>query len=446
MYRFNGPNYLKLSLVTIGLFGLHSAYAAGFEINELSPTIQAAALSDAATASGDISGMAYNPATLASIKGTEIYIGGSWIIPKVGYNNAVAVVTPTGPGTAYTVGPVTSENNVASQAFVPNAYFGYSVTDQFKVGVGEDSPWGLKTNYDDNWAGSLNAIESSIKTINLFPTMAYQLTSKLDVGASVDFEYIDAVYSNNFYNTEAGGLATVSGYNKLTGSAWSTGYTVGASYQLTPSTLLGADYHSSINESISGTANITGTVCFPGGCLPPGTFVPGYGTDPAAINLTLPATANFGVSQAVTDRLTLMADAQWTQWDTIQAIDVDVTNQGQDNTAVGYKNSWLYSLGAKYKLDPKWTLLGGLAYDQTPSNDQLRDPRIPDTNRKWVTMGFTYSPIIRLNLFMTYEHIFMNDQSINVTQQPSSQVATSKISANYNGYANILSGGLSYTF
>jgi long-chain fatty acid transport protein len=87
-----------------------------------------------------------------------------------------------------------------------------------------------------------------------------------------------------------------------------------------------------------------------------------------------------------------------------------------------------------------------MAYDATPTNDEYRDARIPDTNRKWLTIGCNYAPTASLSLFATYEHIFMNDQSIDLTQQPTSIVSPTHLSAEYTGYANIIAGGLNYIF
>lgn len=109
--------FIKVSAVAIGLGLGIQAFAAGFQINELSPTIQATAL---ATASGDISGMAYNPATLATIQGTDIYAAGSAIIPEVGYSNASShLATDTIPPVTLSPGTVNSENDISPNVIVP---------------------------------------------------------------------------------------------------------------------------------------------------------------------------------------------------------------------------------------------------------------------------------------------------------------------------------------
>jgi long-chain fatty acid transport protein len=130
----------------------------------------------------------------------------------------------------------------------------------------------------------------------------------------------------------------------------------------------------------------------------------------------------------------------------MKGIDADIVNVGNDDNPLNYHNSWLYSIGASYKVTPKFSVMSGLAYDQTPTTDAFRDARIPDTNRKWVTLGCAYESTQKLSLFATYEHIFMNDQSIDLTQQPTASVSAAHVSADYSGYANIIAGGLNYVF
>ncbi len=421
---------LKISSVFAGIGLTSFAYAAAFQINELSPTIQATGLSDAATAWGDISGMAFNPATLGTIQNPDIYAASSIIIPNVGYQNATSTLPTDNPGT------VTAQNNISPTALVPSLYAGLPLPNELhniKVGLGVDAPFGLETNYDSNWVGQFNALESKVEVINVFPTIAYQITPNLDVGASVEFERIAATYSNN---TNFFGYPT--GTSTLTGNAWSTGFSVGALYKAPTNTTLGVDYHSQVSEDIDGNANTV------------------LGNLPASVNIKLPATVNLGISQEITPKFTLMAGALWTQWDSVPSIDVNLASLSiadinlADDSILNYSNAWLFSLGGSYQLTPKLKAMAGMAYDETPTNNQYRDARIPDTNRQWLTIGLNYAATQHLNVFGTYEHIFMNDQSINSTEPGTSingiSLGPSQVAADYQGYANIVAAGVNYVF
>ena len=421
--------FLRISSILAGMGFASFAFGAGFQINEVSPTLQAVALADAATVSGDLSGMAFNPATLATIGAPDIYVAGSIIVPHVSYQNATSslpVLLPAGTST------VTAENNISPTAVVPAAYAGMPLPgslDHWSAGIGVDVPFGLETNYNANWVGQFNALESQVQVINVLPTVAYQFTPNFDVGASIDVEYLTATYTNSInYDGFLDG-----GNSSLMGNTWGAGFALGAMYKLTPTTTLGADYHSVVRESLKGQATVTGDALY-------------QGNYPGSVIIHLPATFNLGVSQQITNRFTLMAGGEWTQWNTIPSIDVNVQGIGTDNSQLNYSNTWLFSLGGSYILTPKLTLMGGVAYDETPTNNQDRDARIPDTNREWITTGLSYNATSNLSLFGTYEHIFMNDQSINSSEGGAGGLSPSQVSVDYSGYANILAMGLNYSF
>nr|WP_277985090.1 outer membrane protein transport protein [Salinicola tamaricis] len=59
-----------------------------------------------------------------------------------------------------------------------------------------------------------------------------------------------------------------------------------------------------------------------------------------------------------------------------------------------YRDTWQYAAGLSYKVNPAWTLRGGIAYDQSPVKDAHRSPRVPTANRNLVSIGagWTRSP------------------------------------------------------
>jgi long-chain fatty acid transport protein len=60
----------------------------------------------------------------------------------------------------------------------------------------------------------------------------------------------------------------------------------------------------------------------------------------------------------------------------------------------------------------RWVLRGGLAYDQTPTRNFSRDPRIPDAARRWVSLGAGYAPSAKLEFDIAYSHLFVGDGGI----------------------------------
>ena len=111
----------------------------------------------------------------------------------------------------------------------------------------------------------------------------------------------------------------------------------------------------------------------------------------ASTQLDIPATAAIDWVHVFNDRFTLGASALWTQWSSFKAL----TLKSDGNTIVSipykYKDVMMYSLGGDYKLTDDFTLRAGVAYDQTPTRDSTRDPRIPDGDRYFASLGFGYN-------------------------------------------------------
>jgi long-chain fatty acid transport protein len=383
------------------------AMATGFQINEMSPSLQGTATAGAAAATNDPSAMAYNPATLATIQGTQVQLAASYIMPHVSYENAA------GTGT----GSLTSQSSIAPADLVPAGYFAAALPDGFFEGIAVTAPWGLSTQYDPTWVGSPNAVKSSIETTDIAPTIAYRVNDYLAIGAAVHAQYANVEYSsaNDFIVPES---------EDLTGNSWGVGYSAGVLVTPREGTNIGLSYRSKITQNIQGTADtVVGSLNVP---------------TSASAQVTMPEVVNLGLSQEITSKLTGLATAQWTRWDRMQSL-VITTPLGDETNVLDWKNSWLFALGAEYQLTEQLVLRAGGAFDESPTQDTYRDPRIPDSNRYWLTTGVGYTPIQNLTLNFVYEHIFMMPQSVNLAgNQP--------VSAFYHGSADILGTSANWTF
>ncbi|MDF2940908.1 MAG: hypothetical protein K0R66_1550 [Gammaproteobacteria bacterium] len=411
----------NLAFIATSLALAGSAYAAGFAINEMSPSIQATALAGAAATTDDVTAIAFNPATLASLQHSQVYAGASYIAPHVSYANATAS-TDGAPitGSQY----LTSESNVAQSAIVPNFYAGIKTTGPVNFGLAVTAPWGMATAYQASWVGQNNALDSKLESIDIAPTISYQVNPELALGAAVHAERVDVNYSNS---------VVTSLYNSdLTGTAWGYGYSLGALFTPKAGTNLGIAYRSSINESITGTNRLefyTGAIS----------------TYNAYTSIKLPNQVVLSASQQLTNKWTGLATAEWTNWASFNSLDISIPGATVNNInlPMNWSNTWTLSLGAKYQINNQWQWRVGAATDPTPTNDTDRDARIPDSNRYWLTTGIGYQPTQNLEVDLTYERIFMNNQSIDVTQ---TIALPENVAADYSGYANIVAAGIRYIF
>jgi long-chain fatty acid transport protein len=88
----------------------------------------------------------------------------------------------------------------------------------------------------------------------------------------------------------------------------------------------------------------------------------------------------------------------------------------------------------------------GVAYDQSPVRDEFRTPRLPDSDRTWLSVGAQYkwSPALKFDIGATY--IWVKDGSINKNGDPPSTSTYGLINGNYSNDVVIVSGQVTYSF
>lgn len=134
--------------------------------------------------------------------------------------------------------------------------------------------------------------------------------------------------------------------------------------------------------------------------------------------VTLPDNVLFGISYLIKPRWNVTADAQWTHWSLIRELRTDFqSNQMPDIQPMHWNDTWRYALGINYLTENnKWMFRTGFAYDQTPiPNPQNRSARLPDSNRYWLTAGFTYALLKNISIHGAYAHLFLDFPAINRT-------------------------------
>ena len=82
--------------------------------------------------------------------------------------------------------------------------------------------------------------------------------------------------------------------------------------------------------------------------------------------------------------------------------------------SLNYEDGYLYSLGADYKLDERWILRAGFAYEQSPIDTAIRSTRLPDSDRYWVSIGASYQYSEKLSFDVAYTHVFHKDADVRI--------------------------------
>ncbi len=446
------PSHKLAAAVALASAALVSAQAAatGFQVREQSAKTLANAFSNAAAGAEDVSFMAYNPAAIGHIDGSQVAAGVSYIDATFELHDAEASSVLGAP---YTAG---ASGEGGESAWVPSFAAKTRLNDQWDLGLAIYSPYGLSTKYDEEWIGRYHAVETELKTIDIQPTLNYRATERLDLAVGLRAQYADATLSNAMDWATIGAqenpaLAAQAGQHngmaKVTGDDWGYGYTLGALFQATDRTRFGISYRSEIDLTLEGDVDFsaetaTGQSVIAGD---PSTFNDGGGK----AELTTPANLNLGIYHQLTDRLALMANAEWTEWSSFDELVVEFEDDTPDSTTTeNWDDTWAFSVGANYALNRQWTLRGGLGIDRTPvPSAEYRTPRVPDADRRWASLGATYQPNENLGITAGYLHIFGDDvdmdQDATLTNENASR---GNLSGEYEVEADVFALSVDYRF
>jgi long-chain fatty acid transport protein len=398
-------------LVSLGIVGTAaSALASGFAIIEQSVRGLGNAFSGSAAAE-DASTIFFNPAGLTRLSGSSVNAAVYYISPSAIFQNQGSTIVTGAPLAGGNGG------DGAANILVPNLYAAWDVSDRIKLGLGINSPFGLKTKYNDSWVGRYYAIDSELSTININPTLAAKLTDNLSVGAGINLQYADAKLTNaidfgliGFSNRLPTRPQTSDGFVELNGDDWSWGYNLGLLYEASQNTRIGLAFRSPITHNLEGDADFN---------VPPAaarlTATGRFTDSDIKAKLKLPATVSLNAYQQISPRLAATADITWTGWSRFEELRVEFDNPLEpDNVQPeNWHDAFRYALGVNYTLSNAWQLRAGVAYDESPADKEYITARIRDSNRTWVAIGASYKASDSLSFDIGYAHLFVDDTEIN---------------------------------
>lgn len=446
------------ALVAAGAFA-PVAQASGFQLREQSPSSQGNAFAGVSAGGQDISAMFFNPAGMTQFSGMQFDLGATLIAPSAELSNAQG--TRTSALSAFPAyGPIsgpTSYSNSAESKVAPSLYGMYSLSDDLKVGLSVNAPFGFVTEYDSNFVGRYHALKTDLKIIDIAPSLAYRINKEWSVGVAFVARYADATLTNavdfgliGFPNTIPG---TLDGTAKLTGNTWAYGYKAGVTYQPTDDLRMGLAYHAAMNMTLKGDIAFQ----YPGNLSAAGVAgfqAEGFKNGGGRAELDLPADTSFGFDYKVSSTFSFQGEACLTTWSRFKQLNVELTsNAGLPVTNVvtneNWRDTWFFSLGGTWKVNQDWILRTGVAHDQGAVTDGYRTPRIPDGDRTWVSVGASYAYSKSVSVDVGFTHLFVKDSQLNLTttaDQTDPNFTRGNLTGDYKLSANVLAVGLRFSF
>lgn len=406
---------------------------------------QGAAYAGAAARSDDPSTMFYNPASITKLPGYQVSAGLAGIFPQGTLASGTATTGALFRNTPYA--GVTGTNS-GLDAALPSFYATAQITDTLFAGLAITSPFGLATKYPTNSIARYYALTTDLRTVNIGPTIAWQATPQLSLGAGLNVETANAHLSNSVDFGAVGALkglgplgyrpGSADGIATVKGNDTAVGWNVGLLFEPVPGTKIGIAYRSAMFHQLSGSLTYQNV---------PTLLAPGFQNAAATAKLPEPSTASVSLAQDF-GKWTALADVTYTGWSQFKTLAAYTGSTLATTTVENFKNTVAISIGADYRLDDQWTLRGGTMYDPTPVQNAYRTPRIADQDRIWLSVGATYRPIPSLALTGAYSHLFAATSTVGLTDAGpgTPNFLKGNLNASYNLAIDIVSVQATYKF
>lgn len=400
-----------LAIVALVAASASPAFAQGSSVYNQSACVSARGGATIAAPCMDASSVYYSPGALALMPSavsagfSAIYNSGSFT-----YDGSGDVVEREG-----------------TTPIVPQAYVSYrfGADDRFAAAFGFWAPYGLGIEWPEDFEGRYTSQKTQLRGIYLQPTLSYQITPRLGIGAGPQIvlggielnQTVDAPVSIDQFSFLP--LGTDIAQGKLEGSGTGIGGQVGIYYQASDRLAIGARYMHSVNMDLEGTADFT-ALSNPDIFVP----VPGLGTVPldavlatqfqeggafedqdVTASLEFPAQAVVGLRFGATPQLAIMADYQWTGWSSFDQISGSFENEaaGDLTLQLDYEDAHTFRLGTEFAATPALALRGGFIYNTAATPDKTVTPILPEAERQLYTVGLGYDlGMIRADAYYNY--------------------------------------------
>ena len=344
------------AMMVAGAFATQT-YAAGFQLSEQSAIQMGRAMAGAGIVGDDLSAVHYNPAGMTLLSGTRMQATGTWVAVNLDYESHDGSVT---------------ENGRLKGQTIPAGFITHQINDSLWAGLGLTVPYGMGTEFNENWGGMDRGTESMILTFDINPNLAWKVNDKLSIGGGISLQYAKAELGFGF---DVPSFKTAAHAN-VKGDSWAWGWNVGMMFQPVETVRVGLAYRSHIAHNADGhtTLDINGM---------------GSLTSDMKVRIKTPDTITLSATWEATDALRLSGTARWSKWSNFKSLSLD--NSGFDNQRVdqiasahstitnNWDDTWFFSVGADYKLNGQWTV-----------ENQYRMAVIPDTDRVWFSGGASY--------------------------------------------------------
>jgi long-chain fatty acid transport protein len=454
----------RLTLCLVAAAGLTApglARAQAFGLNEIGTCALARGFTGTGVPCRDASVLYWNPAGGTTLPGLSIYAG-------------AAAVSLDGDFTADFTGR--EEDADIPTEVPPHAFVNYA-RNRLALGLGVYVPYGLTSQWEDDFTGRFAAQRASLATIYVQPTIAYEVVpGRVSIGGGPVIGHssveLRQALDLSTARTPAGitfgqlGIApgTEFGRASLEGDTWGLGFHFGFHMRATENLQLGARYLTEVKFAYDDaearfTQTPTNLVVNSNVQAP---FLAGVPIDqllapqftgtgaltPQQVSTEIEHPFQFAVGLGYTGlaNTTLALDYELFGWNAFATLPVNFERAPDRSLIENYGNGWAIRTGVEYLLLGALAARAGFSFAKTPAPAETVTPLLPDQDRYNYSVGLGI-PLGRFALDLGYLIVDTQGRRGRIVERTSlAQKAAELNSGFYRLNANVLSASLKAQF
>lgn len=358
-----------------------AAFGGGFEVPMQSA--RAAGQADAfIVQADDASAVWYNAAGLTQVRGTQAVVGGFGLFSNWDFD------ADSG-----------ADQSMNDFALLPHVYVSSDLgTEQFRVGLGINNPFGLSEDWGD--AGPLRFVvdEAQLAAISITPAVAYQANEHLSLGFALNVYYAALSLDRQAF---LGPAPTPEGRFHIDGHDWAVGYTPSFLWKIDKRNSIGGFYRSPVSLDLHGESevNIAGA--------------PDIGPSRTNLPVMLPQQIGLGYAVRPVEPLKIEFNVIWTDWNALDRFRVGSSNPVFNDSRIpaDWQSGFTYRLGGQYELNDHWAVRAGYAYADNAIPEATFTPIVPDSQYHLAALGLGYTAD-RWSLDLAYQLIYRQTRDI----------------------------------
>ena len=410
-------------VLTIGLLATPGlAHAQAFGLNEIGTCAISRAFANTSAPCDDASTIYWNPGAIPKTRGLSVLAG-------------AAVIPLEGDFTQDTT--FRRYDTDIPTAVVPHVFANYRSGGRLAYGIGVYVPYGLTSQWTDDFPGRFAARKASLRSIYVQPNIAFQLTEGWSVGIGPvighsSVELVQAIDLSQQRTSATGPTFGQLGIPKRTefaratlkGDAMAYGVNLGFHGRLTPTWEVGGRFLSQVgfkydDADATFEARPTGLTLAANNPLgaPAGTpvdaLLAGQFTGSGALTsqkvqtrIMHPAQAQLGFGYTGFPNTTVSVDYAWVGWKSFKELPVDFQGGATDRVLLeNYNNTSSLRIGADYRFTNGAAVRAGFAAAASAAPDVTVTPLLPEQDRSYGTIGGGYPITSRLTVDGAYMRI-----------------------------------------